>query len=270
MNQRSAIEVNRQAWQRLASENHRLTLTANEEDFAWPLRSVDGPGWLGPSIAGKTVLCLAAGGGRQGPLYAAAGARVTVVDFCDALLERDRLVAAERGLDLRTANACMTDLSELETASFDFVIHPVSSCYVPDLTPVFAAVARVCRPGGLYISQHKQPASLQASIRPGPDGYVLREAADRHDPLPAVHGDNLVREPGTVEFIHGLEPIVGGICRAGFVIEDLIEPPHGDPNAEPGSFAHRSRFLPPYVRIKARRTSLAPAVNQRVIWNPDF
>ena len=35
--------------------------------------------WFG-DLAGAPVLCLASGGGQQGPLLAAAGARVTVFD----------------------------------------------------------------------------------------------------------------------------------------------------------------------------------------------
>jgi hypothetical protein len=50
------------------------------------------------------------------------------------------------------------------------------------------------------------------------------------------------------------------MCRSGFVIEDLLEPLHARPDALPGSFAHRSRYVAPYVRVKARRTGTsAPA-----------
>jgi hypothetical protein len=62
---------------------------------------------------------------------------------------------------------------------------------------------------------------------------------------------------------------LGGLCRAGFVIEDLIEPVHARPNAEIGSFAHRSKYLAPYVRIKARRRSDAPSqANGAKVWVP--
>ena len=37
------------------------------------------------------------------------------------------------------------------------------------------------------------------------------------------------------------------------MIEDLIEPLHAENDAQPDSFANRSRYLPPYVRVKARR-----------------
>jgi hypothetical protein len=36
--------------------------------------------WLPTDLTGKDVLCLASGGGPQGPILAAAGARVTVFD----------------------------------------------------------------------------------------------------------------------------------------------------------------------------------------------
>ena len=53
--------------------------------------------------------------------------------------------------------------------------------------------------------------------------------------------------------MHRWEEIIGGLCRSGFVIEDLAEPKHGDHAAEPGTFRHRSQYIPPYVAIKARR-----------------
>jgi hypothetical protein len=108
--------------------------------------------------------------------------------------------------------------------------------------------------GGLYISQHKQPASLQANVEPSGRGYELVEPYFRTGPLPPIAGSRH-REEGTFEFLHRWEEMIGGMCRAGFIIEDLIEPLHGRKNALPGTFAHRSLFVPPYVCIKARRVT---------------
>lgn len=249
---------NRAAWDRLARSRDRLTRPAREEDFADPLGSVDGPGWLGGNIVGKRVLCLAAGGGRQGPIYAAAGAEVTVVDLSPVMLEQDRAVAAQRKLHLRTLEASMDDLTELADGTFDIVIHPVSTCYVPDIARVYREVARVLIPGGLYISQHKQPTSLQAGLDQGPQGYALQFAYYRQAPLPPATRPNLVRELGTQEYIHRWESLIGLMCRAGFAIEDLTEPLHADPEATVNTFGHRSQYVAPYVRIKARRTDAAP------------
>lgn len=247
-------EHNRRAWDERARRGQRFASPARREEFVDPLARVDASGWLGPSIRGRRLLCLAAGGGRHGPLYAAAGAIVTVIDISPEMLALDRQVAAEQGLDLRTVEASMDDLSALAVASFDIVIHPVSTCYVPRVAPVYREVARVMVPGGLYISQHKQPASLQANVHPSARGYEIVEPYYRSGPLPHVAG-SLHREEGTLEYLHRWDELLGDMCRAGFVIEDLTEPHHARLDAERGSFGHRSQFVAPYVRVKARRTA---------------
>lgn len=259
---------NRRAWDDRAEKGQRFTQPARDEDFRDPLATVDRLGWLGGDIRGKSLLCLAAGGGKHGPLYAAAGASVTVVDLSPAMLELDREVAAERRLKLRTVEASMEDLSMFAPGEFEIVIHPVSTCYVPEIEPVYRAVARVTRAGGLYVSQHKSPTSLQAEVQPSPRGYELTEPYFREGPLPPVAGSPH-REEGTLEYLHRWEDLLGLLCRAGFVIEDLVEPLHARLDAQYGSFAHRSRWIAPYVRVKARRTSGASAAaGSKAIWTP--
>ena len=253
---------NRRAWDELVARQQHFTRPAKDEDFVDPLAKVDQLAWLGGDIRGKSLLCLAAGGGKHGPLYAAAGAAVTVVDLSPAMLELDRQVAAERRIELRTVEASMDDLSMLVAGSFDIVIHPVSTCYLPQIGPVYQQVARVTRPGGLYISQHKTPTSLQADIAASTRGYELIEPYYRTGPLPPVVGSPH-REEGTLEYLHRWEELLGLMCRAGFAIEDLVEPLHAKADASPGDFAHRSRYIAPYVRIKARRTGGAKS-----LWTP--
>jgi ubiquinone/menaquinone biosynthesis C-methylase UbiE len=250
----AAHEHNRRAWNARVQRGQRFTRPAADKDFENPLATVDGLGWLGGDIRGKQLLCLAAGGGRQSVLYAAAGADVTVVDISSGMLELDRRVAAERGLQVRTVETSMDQLSAFDNAEFDIVVQPVSTCYVPKIEVVYQQVARVMRIGGIYISQHKQPTSLQADIRVSQHGYELTEPYYRDDPLPNVKGSRH-REDGTLEYLHRWEELVGHLCRSGFVLEDLVEPLHADPAAEAGSFDHRSYYIPPYVRFKARRTT---------------
>jgi SAM-dependent methyltransferase len=256
-------EHNRRAWDTLVRENQRFTRPAPDEDFLDPLRKVDEIGWLGGDVRGQNVLCLASGGGKHGALYAAAGARVTIVDISPAMLELDRRVAEERKLELRTVEASMDHLPMFADGEFDLVVHPVSTCYVPNVKPVYEEVARVLRSAGLYISQHKQPASLQAEIVPSPRGYEIIEPYFLSGPLPPVTGSQH-REEGTLEFLHRWEQLLGLMCRAGFVIEDLAEPKHARPEAAAGTFGHRSHFVPPYVRVKARRIGSAHSGQRRI------
>jgi ubiquinone/menaquinone biosynthesis C-methylase UbiE len=253
---------NRRAWDKLVARRQCFTRPARDEDFVDPLAKVDPLGWLGGDIRGKTLLCLAAGGGKHGPLYAAAGARVTVVDLSPAMLELDRQVAAERRIDLVTVEASMDAMPMLADASFDIVIHPVSTCYVPQVAPVYREVARVTRPGGTYISQHKSPVSLQTDVTPSRRGYELIEPYYRTGPLAPVTGSPH-REEGTLEYLHRWEELLGQMCRAGFAIEDLVEPLHAKAEASSGDFAHRSQFVAPYVRIKARRRG-----GGKSLWTP--
>ena len=265
----TVFAANAAAWDQLAGERAALARPAVDEAFtdprAWLAGSGDGKSWLPERLDGLDVLCLAAGGGKHGPLYAAAGAKVTVLDISPAMLELDRQVARERRIDLDIIQGSMDDLSMLATGRFDLVVHPVSTCYVPDVGRVFHEVARVTKPGGLYVSQHKSPTSLQASPDLGTAGrYEIVHPQHMDGPLPPASPSRL-REPGTHEFIHALSSLLGGICAAGFAIEDVCEPDHRRPAAPPGSFSHRAGYLPPYLRVLARRTAAGAAAASIVL-----
>ena len=257
----AVLAHNARAWDRLAEGLAPLARPAADEAFADPRTWLGSGGsagrsWLPDRLDGLEVLCLAAGGGKHGPLYAAAGARVTVIDLSSAMLDLDRQVARERRIDMEILQGSMDDLSMLAAARYDLVIHPVSTCYVPDVRRVFTEVARITKPGGRYVSQHKTPASLQASVETGATGrYELLYPHAGGGPLPPAPPSRL-RETGTQEFIHSLTSLLGGICAAGFTIEDVCEPDHTAPAAVPGSFAHRAAFVPPYLRVLARRTAM--------------
>lgn len=267
-NHTNAHDHNRRAWDKMVQSGQRFTKPA--EDLSDPLATVDGLGWLDGNVRGKRLLCLGAGGGRQSALYAAAGAVVTVVDISPRMLEIDREVAAERGLQVRTVETSMDNLSMFSAGEFEVIIHPVSTCYVPKIRPVYQHVSRVTATGGIYIGQHKQPTSLQLSMEPNASGrYEVMEPYYRDgEPLRPITGSRL-RESGTIEYLHRWEEIVGGLCRSGFVIEDLVEPMHAKADQARGSFEHRCCFTAPYVRIKARRTKNNDAVQAASLWIPD-
>ncbi len=248
----SGHRQNRAAWNRLAQTGSQFAKTATDEECRRPLATLDTRGWLPASVDGLNVLCLASGGGWQSILYASAGANVTVVDLSSSMLRLDEREAARRGLAVRTVETSMEDLSMLDEEAFDIVHQPVSTCYVSDLDAVYRQVARVTRDEGLYISQHKQPVSMQIGGRDPRDRYVIGVEYQHRGPLPRTE-DEAYREPGTTEFLHRWDELVGGLCRAGFVIEDLREPDRADASAPPGHYGHRGRFVPPYVRMKARR-----------------
>lgn len=266
----SYLEQNRAAWDHLADKGSRFAKVATDEECAQPLRTLDGRNWLPASVTGLKVLCLASGGGWQAILYAVAGAEVTVVDLSSSMLALDDREAAKRGVQVRTLRTTMEDLSALGDAEFDIVHQPVSTCYIADLMACYKEIARVLKPGGIYISQHKAPTSLQIVNRDDQHRYVLGVSYYHKGPLPPV-ADTSYREPGATEFLHRWDELVGGLCRSGFVIEDLREPYRGNPQAPPGDYHHRGWYIAPYLRIKARRVTPIPegvVTVKPALWTP--
>ena len=108
--------------------------------FSRPRSRCRAHGWM--SQAGRC--CVSRPEAGTGPILAAAGAIVTVLDNSPKQLERDA------GLAERYAPAdydCPGDMANLEMfadASFDIVVHPVSNCFVPDILPVWREAFRVC------------------------------------------------------------------------------------------------------------------------------
>ena len=259
---------NRAAWNRLAESQAQFARPATDEECRQPLKTLDSRGWLPADVSGRDVLCLAAGGGWQSILYATAGAQVTVVDLSPSMLRIDQREASRRNLSVRTVEGSMDDLSMLPDESFDIVHQPVSTCYVPDVGRVYREISRVLRDGGLYLSQHKQPTSLQITRRDSRDHYVIGVEYYHEGPLPQTE-DRAYRETGAVEYSHRWEQLVGELCRAGFVLDDLREPIRADETAEPGHFGHRGRFTAPYVRLKARRLPRRSVPSESPsIWTP--
>lgn len=248
----NAASHNAKIWDHMVSANSGFTTTVSARALNNPLPYINIYNWMPEGVHGHKVLCLAAGGGKHAPLYAAAGADVTVVDISEAMLEKDQMMAERHDFRIRRLRLNMTDLLGLKEKEFDLIMQPVSSCYIQNLEGLHSEVARVLKPGGVYIVQHKQPFSLQASAKPDRGHYGVEVSARHQGRLPTVEGSEH-RESGAMEFLHSLESLIGGLCRHGFTIEDLREPWHGKTEAVPGSFAHRSEYIPPYVALKARR-----------------
>jgi len=203
--------------------------------------------WFPESLAGLDVLCLASGGGQQGPTLAAAGANVTVLDNSPRQLARDEEVAARDGLTLRTALGDMTDMSEFADGLFDFVFHPVSNLFVPDVTPIWRECFRVLRPGGILLAGFLNP-DLYLFDRDALDNrgeFVVRHKLPYAD-VTHLSEEERVASFGAdapLEWSHSLTDQIGGQLRAGFVLTGLVEAPHhADATAE---------YMPGYIATRA-------------------
>jgi len=230
------LDHNRQAWNQQVEKGNRWTIPADSrtiraasegrwEIFLTPTKPVP-EDWF-PALDGLEVLCLASGGGQQGPILAAAGAQVTVFDNSPRQLAQDRMVAEREGLAIRTVQGDMADLGMFADESFDLIVHPVSNVFAPDVRPVWKEAHRVLRDGGALLAGFDNPAThlfdYDLAVRTG----VLHV---KHT-LPYSDAESLSAEvqrrrleAGTpLEFSHTLEEQIAGQIDAGFVLTGFYE-----------------------------------------------
>jgi SAM-dependent methyltransferase len=203
-------------------------------------------GWFPEQLAGLRILCLASGGGQQGPTFAAAGARVAVLDNSPAQLAQDAAVAEREGLDLETFEGDMADLSRFPEGSFDLVFHPVSNCFAASVRPVWREAFRVLRRGGLLLAGFNNPAMFIFDLEDGrQDRLEVKYRLPYSDLESLDDGERgrVLASGRPLEFGHTLEDQIGGQLDAGFRLTALYEDRHRDLRV--------AEFMPTYVATRA-------------------
>ncbi|MFM9435033.1 SAM-dependent methyltransferase [Janthinobacterium sp. CG_23.3] len=218
----------------------------------WHIYLTPGPlpsDWLG-NVAGKRVLCLAAAGGQQAPVLAAAGADVTVFDLSNEQLAKDAMVARRDGLSLTLVQGDMRDLSCFADASFDLVVHPVSNQYAPVIEPIWEECYRVLDHGGALLSSFFNPAVFIADRDPAyaAEGLIRPRYQVPYSDLidldqAAIAGKREQGQP--MLFGHSLASQIGGQLSAGFVIAGFIEEMH-----TPARF-EIEKFMPSFIATRS-------------------
>jgi SAM-dependent methyltransferase len=249
---------NRTAWDRRVDEQNRWTQPVSPQVIAdaregsfelllTPVKSVPSD-WF-PELSELPTLCLAAAGGQQAPVLAAAGAVVTLFDSSPKQLAQDRLVADRDGLTIERVEGDMADLSRFDDESFGLIFHPCSNCFVPDVLPVWQECYRVLRPGGLllagfansvrYIFDDERAENGLLNVR-YPLPYSDLDYADR------PHIRKIIEAGEPLEFGHTLEDQIGGQLNAGLAMtgfyEDRYDQTAGDPI---------SKFMATFVATRA-------------------
>jgi len=215
-----------------------------------------------PPLQGADVLCLASGGGQQGPILAAAGANVTVFDNSPAQLKQDQFVAERESLTIRTVEGDAADLSAFEDESFDLIFNPCSTVFMQDVLAVWKECARVLRPDGILMTGSMNPAYYIFDFAKMEEGVFEVKYSIPYSDLNSLSEDDLskyIDEGIPLEFGHSLTDLLGGQLDAGFVITDMYEDYMND--------SPLKDYHPSYIATRATKSQKANNSRQQVSAN---
>ncbi len=175
---------------------------------------------------GKKVLGLASGGGQQGPLLTAHGYQVTILDNSWRQLHAERMVAERENYRIGLVKADMTRRFPFQDGAFDWIINPVSNCYIEDLTNTWKECFRVLKPGGTLMTGWTNPIVYMFddvdSEKDATTPLVCCNPLPYNGRLLALDGKKISLDEG-YQFSHTLDAQLGGQVRAGFLIRDFYE-----------------------------------------------
>ncbi len=254
---RDVLLHNRVTWDRAVQNRNRWTIPVgsdvveNARKGIWQVvltPTIPVPREWFPRIQGLKVLCLASGGGQQGPVLAAAGADVTVFDNSPAQLAQEVFVAERDSLSIRTVQGDMADLSCFDNESFDLIFHPVSNTFVPDVLPVWNEAFRVLRKGGRLLAGFTNPYIYIFDSEKEEQGILEvrhRLPYSSAEVLTPEERQQMLEKGFALEFSHSLDTQIGGQIRAGFIISGFFEDNRGDILC--------GKYMPTFMATKAEK-----------------
>jgi ubiquinone/menaquinone biosynthesis C-methylase UbiE len=195
-------------------------------------------------VAGREVLALACGQGRDARLLAGLGAGVTGVDVSEEMLRHARELEAG---DPRGIAFVQGDAEELPCAdeSFDGVVCHMALMDIAGLAPTIASVARVLRDGGWFVFSIVHPCY-------GGHVQIVSDYLQEHRYAKRVPPEWLPSHA----YHRPLGMYVDELVAAGFRLERLVEVHHPavDQSGVPGLLYARA------VRIAATATTNGTAI----------
>lgn len=191
-------------------------------DFVWCPEGLreSAVGLLG-ELAGRRVLEVGCGSAPCARWLTTQGARVVGLDLSAAMLRHAVQAARETGLPVPLVQA---DAGRLPFAdsSFDLVCSAFGAVpFVADSAAVMREVARVLRPGGLWVFAVTHPLRWIFPDDPGEAGLTVAQSYFDRTPYTEVDSAG---NPTYVEHHRTLGDRVREIVAAGLVLEDLVEP----------------------------------------------
>jgi malonyl-CoA O-methyltransferase len=152
-------------------------------------------------VRGLEILDVGCGTGRHSIWMAAAGARVSAIDFSSGMLEQAR----EKARDVRLQVHDLSQPLPFAEKTFDRVLCALVVDHIENPDKLFSEMHRVCRPGGNVVVSGMHPAMLLRGV----------QARFR---LPETDRKILV-----ASYPHQMSDYVMAAARAGFAFDHFSE-----------------------------------------------
>ncbi|HHT08348.1 MAG TPA: class I SAM-dependent methyltransferase [Clostridiales bacterium] len=231
------LAFNQDRWDRVsAKKGNPFTIPISHEDLmAKKDKPIEVSLTIGQTVPtrwfdlakGNKLLGLACGGGQQGPIFATKGYETTIMDYSQAQLASDRMVAEREGLRIHTVLADMTQRFPFKDATFDIIFCPVSNAYIEDLDNMWQESYRVLKRGGLLMVGYMNPWIYMYDadvVWDQPDEeLLLKYSLPYNSRILEKEGAITINPQYGYEFSHTLQTQIGGQLKAGFAMIDFYE-----------------------------------------------
>lgn len=186
--------------------------------------------------SGDTILDVACGAGRFARRMASLGARVVAFDTSSEFIARAReRTPADARVDYRVLDAANADdMRSLGASAFDKVVCTMALMDMPEVVPLFRALAKLLRPEGAFVFSITHPCFHSATVQRFAElsedeagRHVLRTGVKVSSYLSpsARKTEGIIGQPEAQIFFHRpFSVLLQAAFDAGFVVDGIEEP----------------------------------------------
>ncbi len=239
-------DSNRQSWDIISASYQAYTRISTDDVHYGPLAPGERELGLLGEVRGKQILEVGCGGGQNAVALAKWGATCTGIDPSAAQLAHARRLAQEHGVKVQFAQGVAQDLGAMPDGGFDIVLSSFAFDYVTDLERAYAEIARLLRPGGLFVFCQSHPwfQAVGWHLAGDPDTPAVADYAS----WPGIEEWDWRFEDGTSAPMRGhlrpLAQIVNGLVEAGFILLRIVEQNYADVTGASAEELARFPYLP--------------------------
>lgn len=217
-------------------------------------------------LAGDTILDVACGAGRFARRMAELGASVVAFDHSEEFIARARQrTHREAPIDYHVCDAAETGaVLALGTRRFDKAVCTMALMDMPEINPLFAALARLLKPGGAFVFSVVHPCFNSAQMQRFVEMY--EEETGRHTIRTGVKvsayrspfakkTEGIIGQPKPQWYFHRpIHVLFQSGFQAGFVVDGIEEPSFPEPEKRQATVRWDDMpEIPPIMVVRMKR-----------------